>query len=735
MRRGPHRCRVSAAFGASGRRARRPFARTPPARCCSTPVGNDLRLHSTTALLALFAIPITAHGTETAPPEDAIVVTGKSGAYNAPRSSSATRTDTPLQEIPQSVTVLTRQVVEDLQANRVEDVLAYAGGITRGNNFGGTGLTDYNLRGFTSSEYFRNGFPMNRGYPPAPDSIAVERVDVMRGPAALLYGRGDPGGTFNIVSREPAGTTAQTLGARIDSFGGWRGTVDATGPVTGDQSLRYRIGAAVEGGDSFRDHVESDRVVVAPVVAWDASADLTIRLGGEFVQVKTPLDRGNPAFRNQLDSAIPSSRFFGEPSLGRWRVRNGLGNLTADYKLGRDWKLRAGIQYYNGELGGPGIQASSVRPDGRTLVRTYSERTLRWRDLDAQVNLIGKFATGSVEHEILLGTEFEAFHYTEVIRNSNPASSPFTIDIFAPVYGSAIPPLNGTFTSIRTQTRTFAGYAQDQVSLLPWLKMLIGGRLERYESDNLNLRNGVTSKFSQTVFTPRLGTVFVLSPQVSLYGSYARSNKPNTAADVNGNVLDPERGTSYEAGVKLDLLDGGLSATAALFHTTKQNVATTDPDNLDYSIAAGEVRSRGIDISITGNITRAWRVVGGYAFADSEVTRDNRLAPGQRLPNTPRHSASLLNVYEFQDGVLRGFGAGAGITYLGRRIAGTAATAPLIRAYATVNLLAYYPLAERVKLQVNINNLFDKSYAERGFGSNLYPGAPRSAVASVTVGL
>lgn len=676
-----------------------------------------------------------ANAADTEPADDTIVVTGKTGAYNVTRSSSATRTDTPLLEVPQSVTVLTRQVVEDLQANRVEDVLAYAGGITRGNNFGGTGLTDYNLRGFTTSEYFRNGFPMNRGYPPAPDSIAVERVEVLRGPAALLYGRGDPGGTFNIVSRAPADRMAQTINGRIDSFGGWRGTVDATGPIDSAKSFRYRLGAAVEGGDTFRDHVQSDRIVVAPAIAWDASPDLTFTVSSEFVQVKTPLDRGNPAFRNQLDIAIPASRFFGEPSAGRWRVRNGLGSIVAEYKLAPDWKLRTGLQYYNGELGGPGIQASSLRADGRTLVRTYSERTLRWRDLDAQVNLTGKFATGSVEHEVLLGAEFEAFHYTEDIRNSSPTLSPFTLDIFAPVYGSAIPPLNGTFTSIRTQTRTFAGYAQDQVSLLPWLKLLVGGRLERYESDNLNLRNGVTSAFKQTVFTPRLGTVFVLTPEVSVYGSYARSNKPNTAADVNGNVIAPERGTSYEAGVKLELLDGRLSATAALFHTTKQNVATTDPDNLDYSIAAGEVTSRGIDISVTGNLTKAWRIVGGYVFADAEVTKDNRLPLGQRLPNTPRHSASLLNVYEVQDGALRGLGAGAGVTYVGGRIAGTAATAPHIGSYATVNLLAYYPLGEKVKLQVNVNNLLDKKYAERGFGSNVYPGAPLSAIASITVGL
>ena len=203
----------------------------------------------------------------------------------------------------------------------------------------------------------------------------------------------------------------------------------------------------------------------------------------------------------------------------------------------------------------------------------------------------------------------------------------------------------------------------------------------------------------------------------------------------SGNVLDPERGTSYEAGVKIELMDGQVSMTTAVFHATKQNVATRDPDNPDYSIAAGEVRSRGVDVSVTGNLTPEWRVVGSYAFADSEVTRDNRLPIGQRLPNTPRHSASLLSIYEFQGRALKGFGAGAGVTYVGGRIAGTAATAPHIPPYATVNLLAYYPLTEKVKLQVNVNNLLDKNYAARGFGSNLYPGTPFSAIGSIRVSM
>lgn len=696
-----------------------------------------MKMVSRAALAAAsFSLFVAASAQAAEPDEQAskddIVVTGKADGYNARRASSATRTDTPLLEVPQAITVLTRQVGEDLNATRVEDVLAYAGGFSRGNNFGGTGLTDFNLRGFTTTEYFRNGFPINRGYPPAPDSVTVEQIEVLRGPAALLYGRGDPGGTFNIVPRAPEAAASTTLSAQLNSFGGWRGSVDTTGAISADKTLKYRVGGAVEGGSSFRDYAKNSRVVLAPVIAWDAQPDLTITLGGEFVRIRTPFDRGLPAYPNQLKLEIPASRFLGEPSLERWRSQNGLGNLVVDYRLSADWAIRAGVQFYAGDIGGPGIQFASVASNGREVLRTYSERRLTWHDLDGQVNLTGKFSTGPVEHQLLLGTEFERFHYTEAIHNSSATLSPFTIDIFAPVYGKAIPPLNGTYTSIRTNAQTYAGYAQDQVSLTSWFKLLLGFRVERYESENLNVRNNVRTSFGQTVLTPRLGAVVLFSPQVSLYGSYARSNKPNTAFDINSNPLDPERGTTYESGLKFELFKGAFSLTAAVFHTTKQNVATPDPANVNFSIAAGEVRSRGFDMSFAGNLTAGWRIVGGYAYADAAVTRDNRLPIGQRLPNTPRHSASALSVYELQDGVLKGLGAGVGMTYSGGRVAGTAATAPYIKPYATANLLAYYPLSRSMKLQLNVTNLFDKNYVDRGFGSNLYPGAPRSVVGRVT---
>lgn len=188
--------------------------------------------------------------------------------YHATRSASATRTDTAIHETPQSISVVSRDVVEDLGATRLQDALDYAGGVGRGNNFGGQGLTTFTVRGFTTGEFYRNGFPINRGYPNMPDANTIERLEVLRGPATMLYGRGDPGGTFNVVSKQPLAERTVTLGSQVSDQGMRRGTLDASGPLDEEGRLAYRLNVIGEGGDTFRDHVETERYGVAPVVSW-----------------------------------------------------------------------------------------------------------------------------------------------------------------------------------------------------------------------------------------------------------------------------------------------------------------------------------------------------------------------------------------------------------------------------------------------------------------------------------
>ena len=678
-------------------------------------------------------------GEAVALPELAVTAAGERGdgpvdGYRATRSVSATRTDTPIREIPQSISVVPRAVLEDTAAVRVDAALDYAGGIARGNNFGGQTLFEYNVRGFATGEYYRNGFPVNRGYQGSPDTAAIERLEVLRGPASLLYGRGDPGGTLNIVSKQPVPERSTVLGGLFGSYGFERGTIDAAGALRADGSTSYRLNGAVESGGSFRRHVDSSRQYLAPALTWQVSPDTTVTLEGEFLHNDRTFDRGVVAYGNR-PGVMPRDRFLGEPGVGTLRNNSGLGQLRFDHRITNDWSLRGGVQYFGGTLDGLAVEPSSLLADGRTLRREFRERDFAWNDLDLQLNLVGRFRTGPVDHTLLAGIEYERYHNREILNRSNPGTSPSALDILDPVYGQRLPALTRRSNTLES-SNTYAAYLQDQVSLTGRLKLVAGLRVEHFDQDFTQRSTGTASPQTQTAATPRLGLVYELASNVSAYASYAQSFRPNRGGDIGGRSFAPERGEAYEVGAKFDLFDDRLSATAALFHITKANVLTANPADTSYSIAAGEVRSRGFDLTLSGNPLPGWRVIGGYAYIDAEVTRDVTLRPGTRLLNVPRHSASLLNVYEFQEGRLQGLGLGSGVNLVGSRAGDATGSAFRLPAYATVDLLAYYRIGDRVRLNLNINNLLDRTYYDRSYSSVwVSPGAPLTVLGGVTIRL
>lgn len=654
--------------------------------------------------------------------------------YQATRSVSATRTDTPIREIPQSISVVPQAVLQDIAAVRLDAALDYAGGIARGNNFGGQTLYEVNIRGFATGEYYRNGFPLNRGYQGSPDTAGIERVEVLRGPSSLLYGRGDPGGTLNLVSKQPVTEGFAEFGSLFSSRGLLRGTIDAGGPLRADGTVTYRLNGAVESGGSFRDNVESGRKYLAPSVSWQASPDTTFTVEGEFLRNDRTFDRGVVASGNR-PGVVPRGRFLGEPGVGDIHNTSGLGQFRFDHRISNDWTLRGGVQYFGGTLEGSAVEPSSLLANGRTLRRELRYRDFNWSDVDAQLNLVGHFTTGPFSHTLLAGIEYEHYTNREVLNRSNPSVSPFAIDIRSPVYGQALPALTRRSSTLE-RSDTVAGYVQDQVAITDRLKILAGVRVEHFDQSFTQRVTGVSSPQTQTAATPRVGLIYDLTPEVSTYASYARSFRPNRGGDINGQAFAPEEGEAYEVGAKFDLLQGRLSATAALFHITRENVLTANPADTAFSIAAGEVRSRGFDLTLAGNITPGWRVIGGYAYIDAAVTRDNTIRPGSRLLNVPKHAGSLLNVYEFQDGRFRGLGLGAGVNVVGSRAGDTTGSGFRLPYYATVDLLAYYKVNDRVRLNLNVNNVFDKGYYERSF-SNVWiaPGAPLTVLGGLTIRL
>ncbi|WP_063914118.1 TonB-dependent siderophore receptor [Pseudomonas sp. p21] len=651
--------------------------------------------------------------------------------YKATRSASATRTDTALHETPQSVSVVPKDVLEDTGATRLQDGLDYAGGVGRANNFGGQGLTTFTVRGFTTGEFYRNGFPINRGYPNAPDANTVERLEVIRGPASSLYGRGDPGGTFNVVSKQPLPESKVTLGSQFDDQGMHRATLDATGPLNQDGSLAYRLNLLGEGGESFRDDVESERYDVAPVLSWQVNDSTKIVFEGDFMRNNHPLDRGLTRYPTQAGSASRDTYIWEKGSDNLLHNDNNMAQVRFEHLLNDNWTLGGGFQYLDGSLKGNAVEATIAPADGRTLQRNFNYRKLEWTDRDWQLNLTGHFDTGAFSHTLLTGVEYENYHYNSIIRRS---TAPYTIDIYNPVLGQPRPELAALPTTWDSEKlETWAYFIQDQVALTERLKALAGVRFERFEHDYDDKRpaNRDFSKGENGV-TPRFGLIYDLTDSVAVYANTARSFKPNSGASLQGSGFDPEKGKSYELGMKWEAPDRQLSVDAAIYHIVKENVLTRDPADPNYNLAAGEVRSRGLDINIAGNVTPEWRVIGGYAYVDAEVTKDNRLPTGTRLANIPRNSFSLLNTYEFQDGLAKGLGLGVGVKYVDDRNGQTEAVTYNMDQYTVVDLLAFYKVNDNIRLNLDLKNLFNKEYDEGAFNFYAYPGAPRTVQAGVS---
>ncbi|MNF60506.1 Ferrichrome-iron receptor precursor [compost metagenome] len=621
------------------------------------------------------------------------------------------------------------QVLEDLDATRLDRALDFAGGVSRQNNFGGLTFLSYSIRGFTTGELYKNGFAINRGSYSSPDASGIERIEVLKGPAASLYGRGDPGGTVNIVTRKPQPEAFSNFKASAGSWDRYRTSLDVNAPLDAEGQLLSRINLATEDNGSFRDHAGNQRLVVSPSLTWQLDADTRLLLETEFVRHDSVFDRGIPAVDNQLGS-VKRSTFLGEPNDGDIRNRNQMLQASLEHHLNDSWKLRLANHYAQGHLQGDASETS--RLVGSQVSRFYRQRDFEWNDSITQLELHGFFDLGDWQHQPLVGLEYENYRNSQKYPQSL-ASLDYGLDIYDPIYGKPKPSLvkpNDFFEQVESRALSL----QDQIDFGGGWKGLLGARFEHFEQAALNRTTSVRSRQDKDSLTLRAGLLYQLTPEIGLFANAATSVKPNPIGS-QGTVFDPEEGLGQEAGLKLDLLDGRLGATAALFHIDKQNVLTADPNDPGQNIAAGRARSQGLDLQFSGQLSEALRLIGAYAYIDAEVTKDNVLPEGSRLPGVARHSGSLMSVYAFQDGRLRGSDIGVAFNYVGDR-SGEAGGGFELPAYATLDLLAHYKASEHISLGLNLNNLFDRKYYERSYNSVwVMPGDPRNLSVSLTVDL
>ncbi len=642
-----------------------------------------------------------------------------SGTYFS-SEASGTKSDLPLRELPQAVRVMSRQSLDDLGAVRLDDALDYVGGVSRQNNFGGL-WDNFAVRGLAGDmnngmSMLQNGFSANRGFNAPRDTANIERIEFLKGTSAALYGASEPGGTVNIVTKRPLWRPARAAEVYAGNHDFYRAVLDATGPLSAQ--FAYRVNAALEHRGSFRDHVGSRRQFIAPALAWRVAPGTRLDYRGEYLRHAAPMDRGVVAVDNRLD-VLPRSRFLGEPADGDIRVRNLTHQLVLEHELAQDWQARIGLNYKDSQLDGYSTEAQpSLQADQRTLRRQRRYRDYASEDLGVQAELTGRLAAGGVAHELMVGVEAYRLDLDQRMLRANPSNArPYAIDIFAPVYGQPMPqPLPNT--DILDEQRNLALYVQDSVKLGARWRALAGVRVDRHEQTLENRRNGKVVTQEPQATSPRLGVSYLASPRWTVFANAGRSFRPNTGADAAGEAFAPERGSSVELGTKWESAGGDLGATLALFDIRKRNMLTTDALNPNFSTAAGEVRSRGLDLDLSGQFSHGWRGNASLSYVDAEVLRDNALAVGGPLLNVPRLNGSLMLLREALVPGMGRVAVGGAVTYsagrLGEPYTGQQAAAGLPRfelpSYALARLVAYWQVAPRVRLSLDVDNLFDRRY-------------------------
>lgn len=672
-------------------------------------------------------------------PPAVVEVVGRSasGAYHASDAAGA-KTEMALHELPQAVRVMTRQALDDLGATRIDDVLDYAGGVSRQNSFGGL-WDNIAIRGLAGDPnngmaLLQNGFSANRGGINAPrDTANIERIEFLKGPAAALYGASEPGGTLNIVNKQPLWRSGSAAEVYAGSFDFQRVAIDSTGPL--GPTLAYRLNAVAEHRGSFRDVGATRRELFAPAFTWRPAPGTQVDYRGEVLRHRAPLDRGIAVIGTQFGS-VPRERFLGEPGDGDIRIVNQTHQLSVSHALSDGWSARAALAFKDASLRGYSTEAqAALQPDQHTLQRQRRYRDYASDDRSLQAELTGQVQTGALAHELLLGVETYRFNYDQRLLRINPsAARPYAIDVLAPVYGQPLPtPLPNTDTHEEQENRAF--YLQDALRLGDGWRLLIGTRFDRYDQSLQNRRTGVRTVQAPHASSPRIGLSWLARPQWTLFVNGGRSYRPNTGTDAAGRAFAPERGRATELGAKWDGADHAQGATLAVYDIRKRNALTSDPAQPGYSVAAGEVRSRGMDFDYTGALSRSWRANASLSYIDADIVRDNTLATDVGLLNVPRLNGSLLLMRELGPLVV-----GGGVTYSAKRPGEARTQAQALAgaarfdlpAYSVARLVAHWQLTPRLRLSLDVDNLFDRHYYVSSYQRTwISPGAARS----ITLGL
>ncbi len=649
--------------------------------------------------------------------------TGPVIGYRATRSSTATKTDTSLAETPQAVTVVTRDQITDQGATTLQDALTYAAGV-RSDAYGLDSRTDSALvRGTEATVYIDGLRQTNDWYTSGarPDPFTLERIEVLRGPAAMLYGQGSTGGVVNLVSKRPQEQFQGEVGVQYGSHNRKQIQADITGPLTEDGQWLYRLIAIGRNADTQVNYVEDDRTLLAPTLTWKPNGATSLTLQALYQKDKSGstaqflpwqgMQTYNPNGR------IPTDTFIGEPGDRYDTERQSLGYLF-EHQFNDTWTVRQNFRYAINKVDYFSHYADSFRPGNdpwysdpvnQRVIGRYADNSVtdvRIATLDQ--HLEGKLATGAVKHDLLMGVDLT--HYQ---RDKKSSSGYDFIDVYAPVYGTAPDiPLSDDPRSVQRQAGL---YLQDQMKIGQWI-VAAGVRHDRVN----NALEGDDDEKSHAT-TKRLGVMYLLENGWSPYVNYSESFTPVAGTNDYDERFKPLRGEQIEGGVKYMPANGNSQFTAAVWRIKEKNQLTNDPANGNNQIQVGETANRGIELEWNGKLTRNFDVLAHYNYLELD----------DQLTAAPKNQAAVWGKWSFAMGEVKGLSLGTGVRYMSSFKDGVAPTTPSVTLLDA--MLAWDTPHWRYAL--NVNNLTDKTYNSICLGvgrGDCWYGARRSVLATAT---
>lgn len=700
---------------------------------------NTLRLPVTALHFVLFGLFATAAGSlvyaqEVVSTENVLPAINVSGAtdidygFTAQKAVSSTKSDKPLFETPQSISVLTRELLDSRQVTTLNEAIQTTAGVSSG-GFGRRGWDDFSIRGQRASEsIYVDGLKLGQSNWIAQEVYGVERIEIVKGPASINFGQMQPGGIVNMVSKRPRQEAFNEVGFSVGSYGYRQGTFDFGRPLQSENGkAAFRINGMASDSDDPTDFVYFKNRYIAPSLSLDFGPRTDFTILTAFDKREYIRQQGLPTkgtLQANPNGKLDRDLFIGDPGIGPYEAEQASIGYSLTHRFDSGWKLQQNFRWQQIDMIGRAVFVRGALQNNTTQPRSVTFQDVQGNNYGLDTNVEKAYDIGGLRHTVMVGLDLNR----DELRNGSNSCNIASLNIYNPVYN--LPYTCNNPMSMETTTVSYAAlYLRDQIKINDRLSVNLALRHDRVNTKTVDNRNGDRQNEDSSANTGNVALMYQVTQNIAPYISYATSFLPITGTDFFGTQFKPEEGEQSEIGVKFQSDDKRLNASLAYYDLTRQNVTVADPDptHPNSSVQIGEQRSKGYEAEITADLRNGWSLQGALSLVDAEITDDTTASNiGKRLQNVPRRTASAWANYRFRDGVLSGWGAGLGVRHESSKTGPAVSFSVPGYTVADANV-SYQGAGYRVML--NVKNLFDKDYYAGTLNNFVVPlGDPRTVM-------